>query len=363
MSQKITKTIIITGTHLTPALELIRQLKNDSKFNWIIYYVGRKFNSSESLEKSIESNIIPNLGINYFGIDCGKFDRKYFPNTLRGIKKTISGFFESKKIVNKIKPDIIVSFGGYVSVPVVINGFLKHIPGITHEQTATNSLTTKINSFFVTKVALSFNNQQQLNNLPKNKTIVTGNLLRYELFTQEIKIPSIKSIQKPIIYITAGNQGSHVINLIIKKILPKLKQFTIIHQTGQIDFSDFKKLSLKYKNYYPFDYIKTEYMGWVFKKASLIISRSGANTSQEIVAFNQKSVLVPLPKSQQDEQLINAKWVQQQLPQQTLIIDQTKLNSDSLSSAINSLSSIKNNDEKIKIEPNLKLLKAIHEII
>lgn len=363
MSQKTTKTIIITGTHLTPAIELIRQLKNDPKFDWIIYYVGRKFNSSENLEKSIESNIIPNLGITYFGIDCGKFDRKYFPNTVRGIKKTISGFFESKKIVNKIKPNIIVSFGGYVSVPVIINGFLKHIPSITHEQTATNSLTTKINSFFVTKVALSFNNQQQLNNLPKKKTIVTGNLLRYELFTQEIKIPSIKSIQKPIIYITAGNQGSHVINLVIKKILPKLQQFTVIHQTGQLDFSDFQKLSLKYKNYYPFGYIKTEYMGWIFKKAQLIISRSGANTSQEIAAFNQKSILIPLPKSQQEEQLINAKWVQQQLPQQTLIIDQTKLNSDNLLSAIISLSLVKKNDKKIKIETNFKLLETIYEII
>ncbi|MPM89331.1 UDP-N-acetylglucosamine--N-acetylmuramyl-(pentapeptide) pyrophosphoryl-undecaprenol N-acetylglucosamine transferase [bioreactor metagenome] len=104
-------------------------------------------------------------------------------------------------------------------------------------------------------------------------------------------------------------------------------------------------------------------MGWIFKKAQLIISRSGANTSQEIAAFNQKSILIPLPKSQQEEQLINAKWVQQQLPQQTLIIDQTKLNSDNLLSAIISLSLVKKNDKKIKIETNFKLLETIYEII
>ena len=363
MSQKITKIIIITGTHLTPALELIRQLKNDSKFNWTIYYIGRKLNSSEGQEKSIESKIIPELGISYFGIECGKFDRKYFPNTLRGIKKTIIGFFESKKIIVKIKPDAIVSFGGYVSVPVIINGCLKHIPTITHEQTATNSLTTKINSLFVTKIALSFDNQKQLNSLPKTRTAVTGNLLRYELFTQEIKIPSIKSNQKPIIYITAGNQGSHVINLTIKKILPNLKDFLIIHQTGPLDFEKFKKLSSKYENYYPFDYIKTEYMGWIFKKASIIISRSGANTSQEIVAFNQRSILIPLPKSQQNEQLINANWVKQQLPQQTIIVDQSQLNSKNLLSSINSLRIIKFQNKNIKNQINLKLLKLIYEII
>jgi len=363
MSQKITKTIIITGTHLTPALELIRQLKEDQKFNWNIFYIGRKFNSSEGHEKPIESVIIPKIGISFFEINCGKFDRKYFPNTVRGISKTIKGFFESKRIVNKINPDIIVSFGGYVSVPVIINGYLKHIPSITHEQTITNSLTTKINSFFVNKIALSFNNPKQIKQLPQRKIIVSGNLLRYELFIQKNKIPAIKENSKPIIYVTAGNQGSHSINLIIKKILPSLKDFMIIHQTGKQDFDSFKKISLKHSNYYPFDYIDTKYMGWIFQKASLIISRSGANTSQEIFAFNQKSILIPLPKSQQNEQFLNATWVKQLLPKQTIIINQSNLDNKTLLLAINSLVSTKNNFKKDKTTANLKLLQIIHEII
>lgn len=363
MSQKITKTIIITGTHLTPALELIRQLKEDKEFNWNIFYIGRKFNSSEGNEKPIESVIIPKLGITYFEINCGKFDRKYFPNTVKGISKTIKGFFEAKKIIKKIDPNIIISFGGYVSVPVIINGYFNHIRSITHEQTITNSLTTKINSFFVNKIALSFNNSKQLNQLPKNKTIISGNLLRYELFTKENKIPTIKENSKPIIYITAGNQGSHSINLIIKKNIQNLDGFIIIHQTGKQDFNSFKKISLKYSNYYPFDYIDTKYMGWIFHKASLIISRSGANTSQEIFAFKQKSILIPLPKSQQNEQLLNARWVKDLLPHQTIIIDQSDLNDKSLLSAINSLVSIKNISKKIEITENLKLLQIIHEII
>jgi len=363
MSQKITKTIIITGTHLTPALELIRQLKNDPKFNWNISYIGRKFNSSESQDQSIESVIIPKLNVNYFSIDCGKFDRKYFPNTLHGIGKTIKGFFESQKIIAKIKPDIIVSFGGYVSVPVIINSWLNHIPSITHEQTSTNSLTTKINSHFVNKIALSFNNQKQLTNLPKNKIVVTGNLLRYELFTQTIKIPSIKESSKPIIYITAGNQGSHSINLILKKIISKLNKFTIIHQTGELDFSEFKKLSTKYNNYYPFAYIETKYMGWIFQNVLLIISRSGANTSQEITAFSKNSILIPLPKSQQNEQLLNANLVKNLLPKQTIIIEQSELNSKTLFSAIDTLSISKTNNKIIKNTVNLKLLQLIYEVI
>jgi len=325
--------------------------------------VGRKFNSSESQEKSIESVIIPKLNVNYFSINCGKFDRKYFPNTLHGIGKTIKGFFESKKIINQIKPDIIVSFGGYVSVPVIINGWLNHIPSITHEQTSTNSLTTKINSFFVTKVALSFDNPKQLTNLPKNKSVITGNLLRYELFTQTIKIPSISKTSRPIIYITAGNQGSHSINLVLKKLIPSLSKFTIIHQTGELDFNNFKKLTTKYTNYYPFPYIETKYMGWIFQNALLIISRSGANTSQEIAAFSKNSVLIPLPKSQQNEQLLNAVWVENLLPKQTVIIEQPQLNSKTLFSAINTLSELKADYKTIKNISNLKLLQLIYEVI
>ena len=325
--------------------------------------MGRKFNSSESQEKSIESVIIPKLNVNYFSINCGKFDRKYFPNTLHGIGKTIKGFFESKKIINQIKPDIIVSFGGYVSVPVIINGWLNHIPSITHEQTSTNSLTTKINSFFVTKVALSFDNPKQLTNLPKNKSVITGNLLRYELFTQTIKIPSISKTSRPIIYITAGNQGSHSINLVLKKLIPSLSKFTIIHQTGELDFNNFKKLTTKYTNYYPFPYIETKYMGWIFQNALLIISRSGANTSQEIAAFSKNSVLIPLPKSQQNEQLLNAVWVENLLPKQTVIIEQPQLNSKTLFSAINTLSELKADYKTIKNISNLKLLQLIYEVI
>src|SRR5665647_3483105 len=78
------KTIIITGTHLTPALELIRQLKKDD-INWQINYIGRKNNSSVDNTPSIESKIIPKMGIKFYSIDCGKFDRRWIPNTLKGL--------------------------------------------------------------------------------------------------------------------------------------------------------------------------------------------------------------------------------------------------------------------------------------
>ena len=364
MTQKISKSIVITGTHLTPALELIRQLQSDSKINWQIHYIGRNSNSNDSLNISIESQIIPKLGIKFYGINCGKLDRRFLPNTITGIPKTISGFLKSSQLIKKIKPDLVISFGGYVSVPVIFNSWLQKIKSITHEQTLTNSLTTKINNLFVNKVALSFNNPKQIKELNPKKIAITGNLLRYQLFNSKTSKP-IKKItnKKPIIYITAGNQGSHCINLLIKKILPILTKFQVIHQTGKTDYLNFKKLENKYSFYLVFDYLETPTIAWILNHSNIIISRSGANTSQEIVAFNLKSILIPLQKSQQNEQILNANWVKSQLPQSTIIINQNNLTSKTLLSAISYLNSVKKTISSKSKQPNLNLLKLIHELV
>jgi UDP-N-acetylglucosamine--N-acetylmuramyl-(pentapeptide) pyrophosphoryl-undecaprenol N-acetylglucosamine transferase len=361
------KKIIITGTHLTPAVELINQLKADDKYSWDIYYIARQYNSSVDRSASIESQIIPNLGIKFYSVSCGKLDRRWLPNTLKGIPHTIKGLFEAFKLVSKIKPDVVVSFGGYVSVPVVISSWLKGIPSITHEQTLTNSLTTKINSYFVKKVALSFDNDQQKKSLPTNKVVVTGNLLRSEIFNNSSKtfekLFGVK-VQKSVIYVTAGNQGSHSINSVIKELLSKLENYIVIHQTGKVDFDDFKKLNRVYKNYFPFAYIELDDIGWIFKHSQIFISRAGANTSQEIVALNKNNILIPLPKSQQNEQKLNAAWVKNQLPENTIVIPQEKLNAENLFNSIEKLSKV--SPPKVRSDSfsrNLKLLSLIHEII
>jgi len=311
--------------------------------------------------------MIPSLGVDYFSIPCGKFDRRYLPNTLVGIPKTISGIFQAFSLVKKVRPDIVVSFGGYVSVPVILNSYLNHIPSITHEQTLTNSLTTRINSNFVNKIALSFENPNQINQLPPGKIIITGNLLRYQLFEKINSTPDIfkfKNPKLPIIYITAGNQGSHFINTTIQQLLPELKKFNIIHQTGKNDINQFESLSLIYPNYLAADYFDTEILPWILQNTDVIISRSGANTSQEIVALAKKSILIPLPQSQQDEQLLNANWVKKNLPRITTIIPQTDLNPNILFQKINQLLDVKiNSKNNPQPKPNYQLLQLIHETI
>lgn len=130
-----------------------------------------------------------------------------------------------------------------------------------------------------------------------------------------------------------------------------------------MDYSSFKELSTKFNNYYPQEYVDSENIGWIFHQAVLIISRSGANTSQEIVALNQKSILIPLPYSQQNEQLLNAQYVKENLPNHTIIIPQEKLNTDSLYQSIIQLEKAKILHHSTKIETNPAILKLIHELI
>jgi len=339
----MTKKILITGTHLTPAIELINQLKEDS-INWDITYIGRNYNSHENSSPSIESQAIPKLGVKFFGFQSGKLDRRWLPNTIAGIPLTIKSFFAIGKLVKQIKPNIVVSFGGYISVPVIINAFLQKIPSITHEQTSTLSLSTKINSFFVNKIALSF-----LANTNHHKHVITGNLLRRQIFENKSKYFKDLKIKLPIIYITGGNQGSTILNQTITKILPILtKNFYVIHSTGDKNY-------IPSKNYLPAVFI--EDIGWVLNHANIIISRAGANTCQEIIALNKKSILIPLKVSQQDEQNKNAILVKKAIPE-TIIISEINLTSELLLKSINQLIKIKN---KIIVKPkiNYRLLNLI----
>jgi UDP-N-acetylglucosamine--N-acetylmuramyl-(pentapeptide) pyrophosphoryl-undecaprenol N-acetylglucosamine transferase len=353
--------IVITGNHHTPAIELINQLQSDQKYQWQIYYVSQTNPNETHLQKTI----IPLLKDKYFNLNSGKFDRNNLLKTLRNIPKIIQATLNAFFLLRRLHPRIVVSFGGYISVPVVVASSVLHIPSITHEQTLTISLSTLLNSLFCTKIALSFtplNNHYPL--FLKNKSEITGNLLRQSIFdSQSARFDHLKTklIRKPLILFLGGNQGAKPINQHVQKLLPKLlKNYFVIHQTGPTDYPAFQKLD--FPGYYPLEYIGQQDIGWVFRHAKLIISRSGANTCQEIDALNKKAIFVPLPFSQQNEQLLNAKWVQSRHPQTTYIIDQNQLTPKLLYKQITSLISTPDS-RPASFSPNHSFLNLIHQTV
>ncbi|MFA6250375.1 MAG: glycosyltransferase [Candidatus Shapirobacteria bacterium] len=360
MPQNVTdQKILITGTHHTPAIELIHQLGEDSKTKWTIYYIAQLSSS----DTHVKNCLIPLLGNHLYSLESGKFNRYQIITTIFGFWATIKAFFFTFRLLRLLKPDVVVSFGGYISVPVILAAWAQKIPTLTHEQTPILSLSTKINGFFCQKIALSFKKNYGIADLLfRSKYVVTQNLIRRCLFQKHSPLfDKINPKNRPLIYLTGGNQGAHALN---QAILPIIKQLTtryvLIHQTGIVDFPQFSQI--KNSNYYPISYVDQDNIGWVFHHASLIISRSGANVCQEIQLFHQKAILIPLPSSQQNEQFENALWLKDIQPDITQIIPQSELTPQSLISSIDYLLRLKPSLIHLKPLPNLKLLKLIHEI-
>jgi len=354
-----TANIVITGNHHTPAIELITQLQNDHQYQWHVFYISQLNQNETHLQKTI----IPLLGNRYLDIRGGKYDRNSLLKTILGIPKTITAFFRSLLFLKRVKPDIVVSFGGYISFPVIAAAAFLKIPSLTHEQTLTVSLSTLLNSLFCKYIALSFAPSQ--NKIPRflsKKSVVTGNLLRSAIFSTQSTTLSKTSPKKPVILFLGGNQGSTAINNTILSIIPSLtKKFFVIHQTGPQSFSVFRKLSAT--NYLPLDYIDQNNIGWAFHQANIVVSRSGANTCQELDALDKKAILIPLPFSQQNEQLLNAQWLKRLHPKTIVIIPQLSLTPKLLTAEINQLLAVHHQPQTTPPSQNHKLLRLIHRLI
>ncbi|OGC45557.1 hypothetical protein A2V49_00950 [candidate division WWE3 bacterium RBG_19FT_COMBO_34_6] len=306
------KKIVITGGHHSSAIPVIYEIKK--RYNDVeIYWFGHKHSLSKDKNTTLEYKEITQLGISFFNIHAGKFYNNF--NLLRLLKIPLS-FIQTFYLLLKIKPDIILSFGGYIAVPVVISGKILHIPSVTHEQTVVIGYANKLISFFVKKIFISWPQSEKY--LPKEKVVYTGLPLRPEIFNVQSEYYRFDN-KLPIIYITAGKSGSHKINDAVYKILDDLLDIgNVIHQCGDYSrYNDYQLLNEKYSHiakihkgkYYLEKFIFSDHIGEVFKKSNLIISRSGAHICYELINLNKPCMLIPIPWVSHNEQYLNANQV------------------------------------------------------
>lgn len=304
----MSKHILITGGHLTPAIATIKQLL---QLKSRVTFVGRKYVNSNQT-KSHESVQIKKLGIQFIHFDAPKLHRKPVKNNLYEIPKFIPSIKQARKIIRKTQPDAILTFGGYLALPIVLVSKYHHIPIITHEQTTKTGLANSIISNFATISAYSWpQNISQFpyqNRLAKTK-FLTGNPVRPEFISPQ-KQPAwlANHHNKPLIYITGGNQGARDINHYIYQHVQKLSSvYTIVHQYGHTP----PLKSLQAKSYYAKPWYEAAEAAWLMQNSDLVISRSGANTVTELLVTQSRSIQIPLPTSARKEQQINAQLLSQ----------------------------------------------------
>lgn len=289
---------------MTPALAVIDEL---IKLDHEIVFVGRKYALSSDKNESFEFQEIQKRNIQFIDLHAGRLSM----SSLQNLFLIPNGFIEAYKLLKKQKPDVILSFGGYIGLPVAFCGWMQKIPVVTHEQTIAPGITSKLIARFASYVCITFPQTALFFN--KKNTILTGNPLRSAIFTVHKKPFKVEKTDKKVLYITGGSLGSHVINLSVAEIIHKLlKKYIVIHQSGgATEFDDFKHLSrIKDPNYHVAKHFLDDEIGYVYDCADIVVARSGANTILELIALKKPAILIPLPIARHDEQMKHAQLIE-----------------------------------------------------
>lgn len=321
------KHIVLTGGgtagHVTPNIALIPGLKEKG---YTISYIG----SYDGIEKKL----IEELGIPYYGISSGKlrryFDLKNFSDPFRVLK----GFGQAKKLLKELKPDVVFSKGGFVTVPVVIAAKKCRIPAIIHESDMTPGLANKLCLPSAAKICCNF--PETAESLPGDKAVLTGTPIRQELMNGNARAGKEFcgfTQDKPVLMVIGGSLGAASVNEHIRHILPELlKEFQVIHLCGKGKTDESLNGT---EGYVQYEYIKKE-LPDLFALADIVISRAGANAICEISALKKPNLLIPLSaKASRGDQILNARSFQRQ--GYSMVLEEEEITDETLLDAIRRL--------------------------
>lgn len=317
------KRIILTGGgtagHVTPNIALLPRLR---ELQYDIHYIG----SYNGMEKQL----VEQQGIPYHGISSGKLRRYFSLQNFTDPFRVLKGFSEANRLIKQLKPDVIFSKGGFVSVPVVIAGKKNHVPVIIHESDMTPGLANKICMRTAKKICCNFPETVKL--LPADKAVLTGTPIRRELLNGSRDAGFAftgLSDDKPILLMMGGSTGSRAVNAGLRSALPQLlKEFHVIHLCGKGNLDS----TLAQPGYIQYEYISDELKD-LFAISDIVLSRAGANAICELLALKKPNILVPLPAAvSRGDQILNANSFKKQ--GFSYVLEEEKLNADTLMAAV-----------------------------
>lgn len=363
--------IAVVGGHLAPALAVIDELPEDAD----LIFIGRQFTFEGENSASLEYETINKKGIRFIPLTAGRIQRKFSRHTVQSLFKIPYGLMQAISILRREKVDVVLAFGGYISVPVGLAAYFLKIPLVIHEQTLEIGIANKFLSKLATSVCISW--QQSVKFFPRAKTTLTGNPIRRMSVVSSQW--SVASSNLPLIYVTGGSAGAHALNTLVEGCLENLlEKYSVIHQTGDSKtYQDFSRINtlLKtfpeklQKRYTIHKFISPSETGNIMNKASLVISRSGINTVSEILYFGKPCILIPLPYGQRNEQLKNAQFIKKIGIGEYVL--QSEMNSHKLLGLIGNmiekkhdyLSNVKEAKLLIKPDAGIRIVKILYEVI
>jgi len=330
-----THKIVFTGGgsagHVTPNIAIINEL---NRTKWDIHYIGS--------HKGIERELIQKIDIPYHPISSGKLRRYIDFENIKDVFRVIRGILGARSILKKIKPNVVFSKGGFVSVPVILAARSLKIPCLIHESDLTPGLANKISKRFASKIFTSFD--ETAKHFPATITKAIGSPIRRELLHGS-KQKGLDFITfdntKPVLLIMGGSLGATKINEAVRNGLSQLtEQFQIVHLCGK---GNINSELASIKGYLQFEYVNEE-LADILAATDYVLTRGGSNAIFEFLALKIPMLIIPLPKSQsRGDQILNAKNFTEN--GYALTLEEESLTTESLMA---SLDELQRNTDQIK---------------
>ncbi|MFA5515077.1 MAG: undecaprenyldiphospho-muramoylpentapeptide beta-N-acetylglucosaminyltransferase [Desulfuromonadales bacterium] len=312
-----------TGGHLFPAVALAQRLLATEPDAQVLF-VGTA--------RGIEARVLPELDLPLATVDISGFVGKGLRGKAALIPQMVRSLLQSRRILRRFQPDVVVGVGGYASAPTLMAARTLGFPCLIHEQNAWPGLTNKLLSRWVDRVCLSFAESDSA--FYRGRTVLTGNPLR-EGMEECPPVPT----GPPQLLVFGGSRGARAINDAVLAMLPSLKplagRLTIRHQTG---VDDLERVRQGYRlagwgtdEVTPF----ITDMAAAYGSAHLVLCRAGATTIAELTACGRPAILVPYPYAAGDHQSVNARALVRRGA--ALMLPQSELNAETLAHLIEDL--------------------------
>ena len=299
-----------TGGHVYPAIAIANKIKEHNP-DCEILFVGTK--------NGIESEIVPKAGFALKTVTVQGFKRKIDFDNVKRVFKLCKGLEQSRRIVKKYKPDIVIGTGGYVSGPVLFNAAMNKRVTIVHEQNSFPGVTNKILSKVATKVLTSFeDSHKRFPEASQDKLVLTGNPVRKEILNSR-KFIARKNLgiseDKKMVLCYGGSGGSEEINDAMRLVIENMvkEDVAFIFATGKVYYDEFietiKDIELKpYQRVMPY----LDNMADGLAASDIVIGSAGAISLAEITALGKPSIIIPKAYTAENHQEYNAKSIESQ---------------------------------------------------
>lgn len=290
-----------------------------------------------------ERSVVEKNGFKFVVFPSGKFRRYFSLTNILDVFKIIVAFLKAIFFLHSTKPNLLISFGGFVSVPLHWAGGLFGIKSWIHQQDFEVGLANKLMMPFAYRITVTL--EKNLKNFPKNRTEWIGNPVRQDIFiADKISAKQFFSIQTdlPVVLVMGGGTGSLIINKLIVEALPLLENVCeIIHLTGKDRSVQLAGDATKiFANYHPVEFLNEE-MCLAYALAEIVVSRGGFASISELAALSKPTILIPKEGHQQE----NVKFITD--AGAAFLIDERVANGTELANTIKQLLEDKNAQEEM----------------